>query len=531
MVAAVAASCAMTMLLAGCGGNAEAETDENGKPIINISVVHDTNIQKPVAKQDWTKQVEVDCDCTIRWSDISTNAWGSQKGPVLASGDIADVTLGGYNTTDVAQSDIFEDLKPHLAKMPNVKALFKSEPTTRKMVTNLDGQIYTLPDSFGESFKGSGTHLLINKTWLDKLGLSIPTTWDEFENVLEAFKTEDPNGNGKADEIPFNMQKLGTSSFQMNDAVAFLNSTGIVTQLQSQAGQYGYYVDNGKVKTYLTSDNFKRVFTWIHKLMSKKLIPADALTKDSSKYWAGMQQEDVPTAGAVLAWNQVAVVGRKWEKQYVAVPPLKETANSPEPTWDYSTDFNQYHTGKVSVSKTATNKDAIWKAINSLYSEKISVEQYWGSIPEFVTDDGDHHYTIVDPDDDDSQKMLSGSFAGWIRPDVQAEGGQGSKGTTTINTQEFEAADEIYKPYYQKTEQTKDYMPIYVVPSTEDTVSLSNNDTVIMNYALPKVAGWIQKGGIDKEWDDFVNQINNSGVKDNIAIWQKWYDTYTKKLG
>ena len=29
----------------------------------------------------------------------------------------------------------------------------------------------------------------------------MPTTPEEFEAVLEAFKTRDPNGNGKADEI------------------------------------------------------------------------------------------------------------------------------------------------------------------------------------------------------------------------------------------------------------------------------------------------------------------------------------------
>lgn len=31
--------------------------------------------------------------------------------------------------------------------------------------------------------------MMINKTWLDKLGLQVPTTWDELENVLKAFKT------------------------------------------------------------------------------------------------------------------------------------------------------------------------------------------------------------------------------------------------------------------------------------------------------------------------------------------------------
>lgn len=49
---------------------------------------------------------------------------------------------------------------------------------------------------------------LIRQDWLDRLGLSAPSTWDEFVSVLRAFKTQDPNGNGKADEIPFSVQDI-----------------------------------------------------------------------------------------------------------------------------------------------------------------------------------------------------------------------------------------------------------------------------------------------------------------------------------
>lgn len=49
---------------------------------------------------------------------------------------------------------------------------------------------------------------LIRKDWLDNLHLSVPQTWDEFVAVLRAFKNNDPNGNGKADEIPFSAQDI-----------------------------------------------------------------------------------------------------------------------------------------------------------------------------------------------------------------------------------------------------------------------------------------------------------------------------------
>ena len=45
-----------------------------------------------------------------------------------------------------------------------------------------------LPSDRGKGYEVSGTHMFINKTWLDKLGLQMPTTWDELENVLDAFR-------------------------------------------------------------------------------------------------------------------------------------------------------------------------------------------------------------------------------------------------------------------------------------------------------------------------------------------------------
>src|SRR5690606_16000187 len=44
--------------------------------------------------------------------------------------------------------------------------------------------------------------LWIYKPWLDALGLEMPTTTDELLAVYRAFKEQDPNGNGNADEIP-----------------------------------------------------------------------------------------------------------------------------------------------------------------------------------------------------------------------------------------------------------------------------------------------------------------------------------------
>lgn len=45
--------------------------------------------------------------------------------------------------------------------------------------------------------------LYIRRDWLNNLNLKVPNTMEEFYKTLKAFKTQDPNGNGIPDEIPY----------------------------------------------------------------------------------------------------------------------------------------------------------------------------------------------------------------------------------------------------------------------------------------------------------------------------------------
>lgn len=85
---------------------------------------------------------------------------------------------------------------------------------------------YIYPN-YGIGLKQScGQVFWINYGWLDRLGLEIPKTTDELYSVLEAFATQDPNGNGKNDELPllgsladyeFSPVEFLLNSFEYND--------------------------------------------------------------------------------------------------------------------------------------------------------------------------------------------------------------------------------------------------------------------------------------------------------------------------
>lgn len=66
--------------------------------------------------------------------------------------------------------------------------------------TTVDGHSYGLADPGAVS---GNEGVLIRKDWLDKLGLSVPKTTDDFMKVMKAFTYNDPDGNGKNDTYGF----------------------------------------------------------------------------------------------------------------------------------------------------------------------------------------------------------------------------------------------------------------------------------------------------------------------------------------
>ena len=527
MVKAGAVACAVALLgsLSACGGNKKPTTTADGKPIVTVLVKKNAN-QEKMADMQWAKDLEADCDCKIEWQEVTREAWGQQKNATLASGDIADVNLNGYGAVDAYQyPGMLEDLSKDLDKLPNVKAFFKQKPEAEKFSADTKGKIYSIATGRGKSYSGTGQHMLINKAWLDKLGLQVPTTWDELENVLKAFKTQDPNGNGQADEIPMNIKKLESSYYTWYSPMLLLNSTGISTGFNmSAASETGFYAKNGVVKSFMTSDEYKEVVKYYHKLISEGLIPADWATKDDDAYNAD-QISDGQTAktGVVFGWSPSDNFG-KLKDQYIAMPVPSAPGVSPDQTvWDGSS--SELSVAGLSISAHAANKDAALKLANLLYSEKYSVQQFLGSFGQTLTKTGEHEYTV----DNDKLSQLTGDnqypglselLVGWIPDEVTIKGDSHADELIEVN--------KVYEEQRSNFDPVKDYIPDYVNMDSADAAKLNTSNAEIFNTVMQKTATWMSKGGIDEEWDAYCKQLDSLGLQENAKIWQKWYDLCVK---
>ncbi|MBR4598699.1 MAG: extracellular solute-binding protein, partial [Treponema sp.] len=89
-----------------------------------------------------------------------------------------------------------DDLYP---LMPNRTAKMYNE-SSRRFAT-VKGKCYGFSTPGGKIQKNEG--VLIRKDWLDKLGLQVPKTIDEYLDVMRAFTKKDPDGNGRNDTFGY----------------------------------------------------------------------------------------------------------------------------------------------------------------------------------------------------------------------------------------------------------------------------------------------------------------------------------------
>ncbi|WP_277679866.1 extracellular solute-binding protein [Gracilibacillus dipsosauri] len=94
---------------------------------------------------------------------------------------------------DAVRDGQFWEIGPYLSEFENLKKL--RESTLKN--SEVDGKLYSL--YMGRPLSRGG--IIYRKDWADNLGLEIPTTTDEFYEMLRAFTEDDPDENGQNDTI------------------------------------------------------------------------------------------------------------------------------------------------------------------------------------------------------------------------------------------------------------------------------------------------------------------------------------------
>ena len=151
-----------------------------------------------------------------------------------------------------------EDLVKEYA--PNIQAVFDEHPEYVAGSVASDGHLYYIPSLF-EGKPSMGFY--IRQDWLDKLGLEVPTTLDEYYNVLKAFREQDPNGNGQKDEVPY-----------------FYRDKGVDGLIQLWGAYNDWHVnDEGQVVHGKTEEEYKTAMKELAKWYQEGLIDQEIYSR------------------------------------------------------------------------------------------------------------------------------------------------------------------------------------------------------------------------------------------------------------
>lgn len=466
------------------------------------------------------KRLEKETGVKIEWTNYQSD-FAEKRNLDISSGDLPDA-IHNDGASDVelmswAKQGVIVPVEDLIKKyMPNLQKVLDEKPEYKSMITAPDGHIYSFPwiEELGEgkeSIHSVNDMAWINKAWLDKLGLKMPQTTDELVKVLEAFKTQDPNGNGKADEIPMSfINKPGNEDFKV-----LFGSFG-----EGDNDDHLIVSNDNKVDFTADNDSYKEGVAFMRSLQEKGLIDSEAFEQDWNTYIA-KGGEDL--YGVYFTWDKNNISKNK--SDYEVLPVLAGPNGQKNVTRTNNVGFSR---DRMVITSANKNLELTAKWIDQQYAPLQSVQNNWGTY-------GDKKQQNIFAFDK-NQKMLKhlpleGTAPTEIRQKTEVGGPLAildsyyGKVTTMPDDAKWrlDILKENYVPY-MKNESI--YPKIFMKEKDLDKIAQIEAD--MNDYIARKRAEWITKGGIDTEWESYKKELERYGLTEWLTIKQKYYDDYVK---
>ena len=500
--------------------------------------------ERPVIRAVWTKNAmampieemkvvtDVEELCGIEFEVIEVPAEGASEkiNLMINSGDLPDVFMNGIDANTIITyqgQDIFVPVTDYITPeiMPNLYSVLEANPEYLAAMYAPDGEIWGFP--YIEEMYGLVCNqgiLSINQNWLDNLGLEMPTTLDEFKEVLIAFRDNDANGNGDpSDEIPF-MFRIGTSSigsWRNNQSIGqFFGCWG-----QADKGDRLALDDEGNVICTATTEAYKEGLKWFHELYEEGLIWADFALNDEAAYTAALNSE-VATVGAVVHFSIIDVVPAERRAEYSAVPYLQ----GPNGEYGCKENISEMHSViNTAITTACEDPELVASVIDAFYEPQRSVETNWGAIGMYYQIDENGVMQWVDelPEGFDTFSQLR-QYCTPTRPCAVLQ-----EYYDTVVAYPEDAADlyaDMTKVGFVEKHLNDPIIPpnMWYSPEDQETLSFisSNLYGLIDNYN----ATAILDGNIDETWDAYIASLEDAGLSQYLEIVQRTYDNYSLTL-
>jgi putative aldouronate transport system substrate-binding protein len=467
------------------------------------------------------KRLEEKTGIHIDWIAHPEDVFADKRNLALSTGDLPDAIfnagLSDFDLLRYSKDGTIIPLESYIDKMPNFKKVLEQAPQYKGMMTAPDGHIYAFPwiEELGqgkESIHAVNNIPWINTAWLKKLGLEMPKTTEELKNVLIAFKTKDPNGNGKADEIP----------------LSIINDDGGSEDFSFLLGSFGdgfnwnlTLVDNnGKVNNAVLGKGYKEGMKYFQSLYKEGLIDEEFITQDWPKFIAKGKEDRY---GLYFTWDKANVTGM--DSPFEPMPALAGPDGTKNVARANGMGFDR---GRIVITADNKNIETTIKWIDAMYDPTQSVQNNWGTYGD-TTQPNIFEY-------DETQKMLKHSPLKGVAPgELRGKTSVGGPlaildsyyGKVTTKPDDAAWRLDILKKVYVPDMKANNMYP-NVFFSIEDAERLAQIEADMMPYITRKRTEWMQGANVDQEWDGFIKELDRLGMKDWLKIKQAGYDRSKK---
>ena len=409
----------------------------------------------------------------------------------------------------------------------NQKALAEHNPGFTGEMVSYDGGIYFIARYYETVHMRHPQKIWMNMKWLENVGMEVPTTTEEFYDVLKAFKEQDANGNGDPDdEIPM---------------IYIASGDGYATAPRGIMPSFVYYnplndclfVEDGVVKVSYAEEGWREGLRYLKRLYDDGLLDNElfSMTLDQAKALAA---DPNGNRVGVKIGHVINIVNFAAEDVYdyevidplegptgLKQAPLEFVPPTPNACITYACEdpalaFRWLDAMQYDSTNDIANGDYTW--LNFWYGEQ--------GVGWDVADEGGVGFTGTpaaykwlftwgEPQNTHWYEEFPINMPEGWKPLIQAEQGGGYNQEQVI----YNATVNHEAPYAVDKTLHK--------PSLEEDVSIevaemtANLDTYYKSMMAKFVRG---EADLDADWDSYLAELDNIGLQEYLAIYQETLD-------
>lgn len=386
------------------------------------------------------------------------------------------------------------------------------------------GAIYGMPEIQTSSVDNFYYQTYINRTWLDKLNLKVPTNNEELYEVLKAFKEKDPNGNGLADEIPLIGSVNGYGSHPTNWLVNNF--------IYCDDTKHFNVDDNGKLYLPQTDEKYRDALKYMNKLVSEGLMSDMVWSMKSKELTAIVNPGDGKTAIAGIFCGHPTVFLEEDNDiiyQYEALAP-----------WGYAVEKDNAFNITTFITTDCEKPEAAFNLLLNLYTEQGSLRLRYGEYGKDWTEADKGSKSFIGRDAEikiinegafnEHTKSTWNKIASTILIDAENETTQLNNSSKWL-TKKYEIFSDFYTAFNDAKKNNPKNKCIYLVydQKEKDTYDqiMSDCKSYIKDSLADFAIGKLDPNN-DKDWKEYVNQLKELGSEKWTKLAQKAYDRQTK---